>query len=307
MTAKDEHTTTARPRATFFLSTGRCGTQWLAASLAEHYGDIATVDHEPMSSDYQARHYFGAYHRGERPPELSPLIEQHLETIATTIEERPYIETGWPIYGALPFILERFRSDVRVVHLYRHPVTTAASIATHQVFDRDEWTDAVTLTPEVSGVAQPHLAGRAWERMSDYEKCLFWWAEVNQWGFELREQFPDVPWFTLSFEDMFGPDGDRDLRALLEFMELPERESFLDSRRNRVDGFVRKSDDRFDGSLIRTLPKAIEVMESLGYDSSVIVEPDRRRYHRPLKRRIKRRLRRWFYRLTGRELQYFER
>ena len=47
----DDRTTTKPPRATFFLSTGRCGTQWLAASLAEHYGDMATVDHEPMSAD----------------------------------------------------------------------------------------------------------------------------------------------------------------------------------------------------------------------------------------------------------------
>jgi hypothetical protein len=41
--------------ATFVLSTGRCGTQWLAKNLTDHYGDLLAVTHEPHQREYLPR------------------------------------------------------------------------------------------------------------------------------------------------------------------------------------------------------------------------------------------------------------
>ena len=75
-------------------------------------------------------------------------------------------ETGWPVYGALPFILARLKGRVKVVHLYRHPIRVAASLATKNVYSMGAWSDIVAISPSDYGVTQGYLKGNQWDSMS---------------------------------------------------------------------------------------------------------------------------------------------
>ena len=80
--------------ALFVLSTGRCGTQWLADVLSATLGDRAEVQHEPLGEDYAPRQMLGA---GADPdPELADFIDEHLEAIERTLATRDYVECGHP-------------------------------------------------------------------------------------------------------------------------------------------------------------------------------------------------------------------
>ena len=78
--------------ATFFLSTGRCGTQWLAGSLDETYSDIAHVEHEPFQDANLPRQMLGTNNplKTDRPD----LLFDHLAKIKEVLQTKDYIECG---------------------------------------------------------------------------------------------------------------------------------------------------------------------------------------------------------------------
>jgi Sulfotransferase domain len=250
--------------ATFFISTGRCGTQWFAEKLSAHYNDVAFVTHEPFQAEYEPRLYFRQYHR-QQLVSVSQPIQSHLDGIKKTLQDRHYIETGWPVYGVLPFILSRYKGRVKVVHLFRHPLKVAASLVTHRVYSREGWSDAVGICPSDYGVAQDHLRGKRWKSMSEFEKCLFWSTEINHFAFSLKQTFSDIPWLSIRFEEVFSESGRTELAKLLDFLSLPERESFFQSRMDKTDKFSLKIDDKLDVRRVRKYPIAVEEMKRLGY------------------------------------------
>lgn len=268
--------------ATFFISTGRCGTQWFADKLSTHYSDLAVVDHEPFQADYETRFYFNAYHKKE-DVKFSDVINEHLESINNITQNLQYIETGWPAYGMLPFILSRFQGRVKVVHLYRNPLKVAASLTTHRVYSREKWTEAVSILPSDYGVAQGYLDGDEWNSMSEFEKCLFWSTEINHFALDLKRNFSSVPWLSVKFEDVFSENGTSELRKILEFLSLPEREEFYASREQTTDRFSLKTDETLEVRSLKKYPKAIEQMQLLGYSEDTVGTLGiKSRYKRPL-------------------------
>ena len=248
----------------FFVSTGRCGTQWFAEKLAAHYSGLAVAAHEPLHIPYQPWAHFRAYN-SHREEALSPEVERHLKSVEDVAQRSHYVETGWPSYGALPRIISRFRTVIKVVHLYRHPAAVSRSLASHNVYDRREWSQAMAIHPTDHGVSQGHLTTAVWDGMYTAEKCLFWRTEVNDWALRLRRMFEDVPWLSLAFERVFGGDSDSALCGFLEFVQLPERSAFLDSRREVVDRFHSGRGRNLCLEAIGHCPKAVTLMEALGY------------------------------------------
>jgi hypothetical protein len=271
--------------AVFFLSTGRCATQWFADSLARHYQDLAVVRHEPFQKRYEPRRYFRAYHNGERPP-LTRDIQQHLDSICTTLESSHYIEVGWPCYGVLPFFLSRLHGRVKLIHLYRHPVRVAASLATHRVYSRGQWSDTVAIAPSDRGVSQSELDGRRWSSMSEFEKCLFWWTEINHFALRLKSDYSSVPWLSLQYEQVFGEHGTDTLSELLRFLSFPHRDAFLQATGTSKDLFVSKTHAALDLRAIEKYPHTLSVMSSLGYQGhEPSVAEIKRRYQKSLLQR----------------------
>lgn len=254
----------AGPPIIAFLSTGRCGTQWLTAGLAELHPDV-TAQHEPIGPLYKPRRFFRGYDDVEAPLEV-PEVARHLAWMARA--RRPYVETGWPLFPALPLLATRFPERLRIVHLTRHPVPTALSHLAHSSYagsPRDDaYTRWATLGPCDPGVFQPHYAG-GWNFLSPYEKCLFWWTEVHLYGLELPGRFPEIPFMRIASERLLA--GERpELERLLRFMDLPWRDGWLDHANRVVDRWHHHTDRETDPLEALRHPATVRTATRLGYD-----------------------------------------
>ena len=249
--------------AVFFISTGRCATQWFAKNFDEYFRDIAHVCHERFHKEYQARYYYTA-HKREQGTQLTPVLEAHVESIAARLTNKHYVETGWPAYGLIPTLIKRFHGRIKIVHLFRHPVATASSLLTHELYHRGDWTEALVIAPsDVAGHRAELEVG--WESMSDFQKCLYFWTEINSWALDLRAKCSNVPWLSLKFEDIFGQNGDADLRRLLEFLDFPINDKFIKARAKRLDRYRAKTSEQFYSQISMELPKVAIISEQLGY------------------------------------------
>jgi len=249
--------------ATFVFSTGRCGTQWLARNLIEHYGDLLAVTHEPYGHEYRPRQLM----RIEDParwPTLA-LLDRHIAAIETDLESKPDVECGWQCYGPLPYFAIRLAGRLYVVHLVRHPVPTAASLASQLFYhSRTEGlAEKVLPMPSDMGVAMPEYQAR-WAAMSRFEKCLYFWAEINLLGLRLERQL-GVPWLRLRSEDLFGGDG---LDRLLGFLGLPRRAAIYEARQHPLDNHAQGTCARLDSDLdsVGDHPRIVDLARTFGYD-----------------------------------------
>jgi SEC-C motif len=251
-------------RATFVLSTGRCGTQWLAKTLIDHYGDLLAVTHEPYGHEYLPRQALRIDDPTRWPTRA--LLDRHLGAIEQDLESKPYIECGWQCYGPLPYFAMRLAGRLRVVHLVRHPVPTAASLATHLLYHprREQLTDKALPMPCDAGAAMPEYRER-WATMSRFEKCLYFWAEINLLGLRLEREL-GVPWLRLRSENLFGGDG---LGRLLAFLELPRREPAYAARARPYDGYAQGTRVKLEVELetLADHPRIVALARTLGYDS----------------------------------------
>jgi hypothetical protein len=255
--------------ATFVLSTGRCGTQWLAGKMKAEFGETMRVEHEPLHNHYEPRLMLGAKTPIALGPEPSQRILVHIEEIEQQLHRGDYLECGHPCWSSLPYLAERFAGRIRIVHLTRHPVPTALSWLTHAAFVPPflpHLREKVLISPYDEGVAFPPYRER-WPSMTPFEKCLYYWAEVNAFGLRLEETGA-APWLRLSYEDLFSGAG---VSSLLEFLGLPERAALGDARAETVD------EHRFvtgaclpDLRVIETHGPFVEIAERLGYDVAAV-------------------------------------
>ncbi len=252
------------PRAYFFITTGRCATQWVQKSLEDAYPNEAVVTHEPILAAYEPKRFLRA---GDGLSALldDPEVAAHVAMIERTLDEgKVYVEAGWPCYPALPLLVRELGGRVGFVQLVRHPVFTAMSLASHQVYEREDWIAQGAITPEVPGVVQKELA-TSWKSMSMYEKCLFWWTEINLYGRELMAEMPEVPYHLVRYEDLFAPGEPTALEALVRFMGLPFTDTLRASRSKTVDGFKQKREPA-DWERVFRYSKTVRLASELGYD-----------------------------------------
>ena len=247
--------------ATFVISTGRCGTQWLARHLASACGTEARVEHEPLHTRYEARRLLGCVDPA-RLGEDGEDVLRHADAIEAQLARGPYFETGHPCWSALPYLARRFEGRFRVVHLARHPLPTALSWTSLMAFvppPVPTMREKVLLSPFDAGAAFPEYQA-VWEGLPPFEKCLYYWAEVN--AFALRQETElGVPWLRIAYEDLFAGEG---LLRLHAFLGLPEGATGV-MPGERVD------EQRFMAPLAPDLaalprhPRVWEVAAALGY------------------------------------------
>lgn len=245
------------------LSTGRCGTQWLADTLRTHHGDRLAVTHEPLGARYGSARFFRAHDRLDEFAR-QPGVSSHLAWVESL--DRPYLETGWPLYSAVPVFERVFGERLRVIHLTRHLVPTALSHMVHQTYSgsprRDAYTEVAVLDPWSPGVLQRDYRAR-WQVMDPYERCLFWCAEVHAYALELERSFPGR-WLRLRYEDLFG-DGHEALSDLVSFLGLRFDRDLVAETRRRKDRWHHRNDIAFDWKKIERHPLPMTVLHSLGY------------------------------------------
>jgi hypothetical protein len=255
----------------FFLSTGRCGTQWLQKALTATYPNEAVVTHEPVRGAYAPKSYLRAYDRLDEILSLKE-VSEHLSFIRKALKSKMYVETGWPCYPALPLIIDQLNGRARIVHLVRHPVYVALSLAAHRVYDeRQDWISGAAISPFDPGVVHKVLAGD-WAQMGAYEKCLFWWTEINLYALELKERLSNVKFTVVRYEDLFDP-GAQTLKDLIRFMGFPYDSSLSAFRLKNVDQFQWKAPPA-DWKLIFRYPQTLALAEQFGYDFDGLSEPN---------------------------------
>jgi hypothetical protein len=264
--------------ALFVLSTGRCGTQWLADTLRRILGYRAVVAHEPLDNDYQPRAMLGVRDVSQLDPELAAPIHELVAGIEAALRERPYVECGHPSWSTLPYLLDRFAGRVRVIHLVRHPVPTAWSWVTMGAYCAPmapHLQQKVLLSPFDEGIRFPTYRER-WASLNPYEKTLFYWAEVTAFALEL-EQRTGAPWLRVRFEDLFE---DCTLRRILDFAGWGALDASHADQRT-VDEYHAVTPFWCDSALVSRQPEVLATANALAYDPMAIDESKlRRRYFR---------------------------
>jgi hypothetical protein len=254
--------------AVFVLSTGRCGTQWLAAHLQRTYPDRFQVEHEPLHNAYAPRRTLTARTMADLAPEAAEQVLAHVEGIETCLMQRGYLECGHPCWSTIPALADRFRGRVRVVHLVRHPVPTAFSWLTHGAYQPpilSHSPEKVLLSPFDPGIRLTEYRER-WEGLTPFEKCLYYWAEVNLFGLA-QQEILEAPWLRLTYEELFFAEG---LERLLKFLELPLADTLSVAKAESVDRFRYLTTARPDLDLLARHPQIIEAAGEFGYAAEEI-------------------------------------
>jgi hypothetical protein len=249
------------------LSTGRCGTQWLARNLGELEPGL-WVQHEPIGPLYAPRRHFRRYADPERVFD-EPAVRRHLDGVLAS--KRTYVECGWPLFPALPWLATAVPERLRVIHLSRHPVPTALSHMSHSSWAdsprNDEFTRVATLGPSDPRVFQPGYA-RRWGGLTPFEKCLFWWTEVHLFGLEFAERFPAVPFVRVRAEEMLAGDPHA-LASILELVGAGDVERLRARVGERVDSWSHHTDRELDPGLVAQHPRTVATALRLGYDALI--------------------------------------
>lgn len=256
---------------TAVLSTGRCGTQWLTQTLSELHADEVVAEHEPIGARYSPRRFFRRHADPEAILEV-PEVREHIERIASL--EEPYVETGWPLFAALPLLARLFPDRLRVLHLTRHPVPSALSHLAHSSFagsDRDDdYTRLATLGPTDANVFQDDYEHR-WDGLTPYEKCLYWITEVGAFGLEFEERYPQIPFLRIKSENMLGGNA-LTLAALVDFLRVKPDMRWLERTSRRVDRWHHHTDRELDPLAIRRHAFALATARRLDY-SPLAIDP----------------------------------
>lgn len=261
--------------AAFILSTGRCGTQWIAASLAAVYPQEMHVEHEPLHDRYNARQILAdSVSSADKMPSSSPEVAAHFTRIARQLATSSSIECGHPCWSAIPLAAGVIPENIRIIHLVRHPVPTAFSWLTHGAYQPPllpHLAEKTLLSPFDQGTSFAEYQDR-WEDLSPFEKCLYYWGEVNSFALCLQEKL-NVPWLRLRFEDLFAREG---LAILLDFLELPHREAIFEQRNITIDRFRYISGVWDDWRIIEQHPRVLALADQFGYDFEEIAEAELR-------------------------------
>jgi hypothetical protein len=246
-----------------FLSAGRCGTGWFASRLRDMYTGVE-IEHQPIGALYRPRRYFRRYDDASAILEV-PEVLRHVERMRAA--KAPYVETGWPLLASLPLLADRFAARLRIVHLTRHPVPTALAHLADGSYAgsnrRSPYSRFATLSPRDRNVFQAHYA-LTWAQLSAYERCLYWWTEVNLFGLELPGRFGAIPLLRIPAEHAFS--GEREpLERLLEFMGLPWRRRWQVGAGADLGRWPRPPAD-VDPLEVHRHPATVETARELGYE-----------------------------------------
>jgi hypothetical protein len=213
------------------ISTGRAGTTYLAHLLQAAYGRDFPVFHEDIPY-YQAKPRRYLWHLDAADfaaMRRDPDVAAYLQRIAAITAERPYIDIGHVATPLVPLVIATFPGRVRLLHLVREPVTSAASAVTFSLYaaDRDHLVGPdykhhpMPPNPIESRCAHPE-ARASWPAMTPFEKNLWRWAEYNLLALEIHARHPEVPYLKIVSEELFGDDLGV-ARRVAAFYGLPPR------------------------------------------------------------------------------------
>lgn len=253
---------------TVFLSTPRCGTQWIAKNMNEIYADEVIARHEPVKNEYYPKINMGRYDLPAKPKE-NPLLNRHLDFIDDTIQNKNYIEVGWQSIAGIDALHKRFGEQMRLIHLYRNPVNVAASMVTHNWYTGkiEGRFEKAELTPFDNAALLKDYKKR-WRDLTLYEKSLYYWTEINLRALEIKQRYSGVPFYSLKFENLFEESKEKSritLIELLSFMGFEYDEKMLRALDIKHDKFQYKTSVNINWKDIYNHPQTMALANKLNY------------------------------------------
>lgn len=245
--------------AVFVMSPGRCGTQWLADLLKGKVPEYS-VAHEPIHFDYNPLKNSPTTPLASNEPKLL----QHLAFIQQQIKNGiNYIECGFPAWRHLDWFRKELKCNVKVIYIHRDPIENAASLLKLNAF-----------VPPVL----PHLPVKAffhpaspdallpeyssyWENMQAFEKCLYYWAEVNLQAIAYQKDWTQDSWLTIPFSELFTTLS---LQKIQRFIEREFKISNNDF--NKLDQFDSAPQAPVLNQVLTQHEKIYSVAKKLGYE-----------------------------------------
>lgn len=124
----------------------------------------------------------------------------------------------------------------------------------------------MSITPEATGDGRVAYPASRWAALSEFEKCLFWWTEINRHALNLKRSFPETAWCSGSYAELLLDKNPHIIGRLLEFLRLPTRESFIQDFGAVVDAHEKKTTAAIDDSALDRYPDALAIMRELGFE-----------------------------------------
>ncbi len=227
---------------------------------------MADVRHEPIRHNYLPPHYYREYEATDCALE-SAVIAGHVQSLERDASSRHYVEVSWQNFAAIPMLVEKFGKRIKLVHVYRHPISNCFSLLAHRFYYpkvlRGDSSRAL-LNPDIDNMLTVEDGG-SWDSYSPFEKCLHYWMEINSYVGELQERYPHIPMLSVSAEGLFDTTGET-FERVVEFIGLPNRSVPKEDLDRRIDKFSKRAVliDRWES--IFEFPKIVAKAESLGYD-----------------------------------------
>ncbi|MDZ7689745.1 MAG: hypothetical protein U5K69_01070 [Balneolaceae bacterium] len=172
--------------------------QWFAKNLYEIYPDKIEVTHEPILCDYYPRLNLWKFD-SDLKPEENRVLDKHMDHIEKVTDDKIYVEIGWQSIAGISELYNRFSDRLKLIHLVRHPVNVAASLVTHNWYSSraPERAEKAELEPFDEGARLTYYSD-IWNALSEFEKCLYYWTEVNFCALSIKNRFTDLPFYHLS-------------------------------------------------------------------------------------------------------------
>jgi len=189
------------PPPVFFLSTGRCGTNWFTSLLAKNKS--VKVFHEPKPNfGIQGKVAYEIYTSNKF--DLTSAEEQLLREIFLTGREqylrysyktqKRFIETNNQISFLAPAIFSLF-PKTKFVHLNRHPGEFVRSALRRKFYNNPD--DIKRIVPVNS--SPDH---QAWQTYNPVQKNSWLWKETNQFIERFKSSIPDENSFYFDFSSL---------------------------------------------------------------------------------------------------------
>jgi len=263
-------------RATFVLSTGRCGTQSLTKAIVQSLKDIAIVTHEPIRELYKPRLTLGRFNPAKNG-NLAEANTHFRQVVATVMNGTEYVETGWPAFTWFEKFSRELGDRWRYIHLVRNPVHVAASFVTHGYYHEnrsDRFPQFAILQPTDAGVIYPEIAN-GWRKLSVFDKCLYQWLEINAKAAAYAKTGLK-PVAVVRFEELFSAMPERD--KLFDVLGWPRPTAPM----AHFDAFHFETTLPLKPTSATLWAKVEELAATLGYEPSVLDESvEKLQYNRP--------------------------
>lgn len=188
---------------TIAVSPGRCGTVFLHSVFKENALRDLKCYHELIHPNVAApAKFFRPYEVAVQQQMLAvPKVMSAFRRILDESTRQPVVEFGWPSMSLLPALAREAPTRVKVLVLHRHPLESAASHAVKGHYSKNR-SQAWAISPFHLRVF-PSSFQDGWGDLTGYEKELFRWLQVVQYGLEVGPRLK-IPHLTVRAKDVFS-------------------------------------------------------------------------------------------------------